>query len=949
MSCCGKENRGRKHASKREKKDPNGSSCVTCLCTCCMFWFVICGILVTAIVFVGRHLVSNNVPPGWYFHWISIQPNSSSTSEKVYLTLPKDIKPTQYNLTLLPFLDKNYFEGFVNISLQVYNPKAQIVLHSKGHTIYSVELVQNYKRTFELMSVTDNMKFEVLIIKPKEKIFPGNYSLAIKFRGVLGKALGGFYKSTYKNGNKTRTIATSKFEPTYARQAFPCFDEPNMKAKYFVHLLKPKAENYIALSNYPVASVQSYDDNNEIVTFQETVAMSTYLTCFIVSDFVHSNTTFNNNGTETELRVYASPGNLEKTTYAGEIAKKVIEYYVSYFGLSYPLPKLDMVAIPDFVSGAMEHWGLVTYRETALLYTNTTHSSANKQRVATVIAHELAHSWFGNLVTMDWWNDLWLNEGFASYIEYKGTDAAEPTFQMMTQFQTADLHPVLSLDATLSSHPIVVSVTSPDEITAIFDTISYNKGASILRMLENTVGADNFQTAVSNYLKKYQFGNAVTKNFLDEIQAVVDPSFDVSQMMDTFTVQMGYPILNVTYNQSTRNYTLKQKRFLKDPNATYDSNTTYGYKWSVPVTYITDLGRSEGYILFPYDKESITIQLPQNATWLKFNYDQVGYYRVNYEESEWLTLGNIYTALPVPDRTHLLEESFSIAEAGHLSYRIPLNLSRQLMSETDYAPWSVASSKLQAIGTYLSGSSQNEAFKSYVRNIVSNAYANFTWIEGADDSHLVRLTRVIVLSLSCSVDHPDSLAQVQKKFNAWINDTSKSLSPDLRSIVYKYGIVNADAATWDQLLAVYQEEPDASEKLKLINGLANVKNPSLLTKLLDLAKNESIVRGQDYFTVLGYISANPTGTDLVWDFVRQNWEYLVERFTLNDRYLGSMISTITKTFSTDSKLTEMEEFFAKYPEAGAGATSRRTALETVKQNINWLSNYRSTVESWLQS
>ncbi|XP_066157252.1 glutamyl aminopeptidase-like isoform X3 [Euwallacea fornicatus] len=873
----------------------------------------------------------------------------SSTTETPDSTMSKyrlssTVKPILYDLHLYPDLESGLFKGTVTISIAVSKITNSIIIHNNGLSITSVT-VGSEEANFSLDS-----EYESVIITRKDgaDFTTSTDSMSIEFNGDMKNRIVGLYTSSYSSaeGNIT-TIATSKFEPTYARQAFPCFDEPNMKAKYIVHLLKPKAENYIALSNYPVASVQSYDDNNEIVTFQETVAMSTYLTCFIVSDFIYSNTTFNNNGTETELRVYASPGNLEKTTYAGEIAKKVIEYYVSYFGLSYPLPKLDMAAIPDFVSGAMEHWGLVTYRETALLYTNVTHSSANKQRVATVIAHELAHSWFGNLVTMDWWNDLWLNEGFASYIEYKGIDAAEPTFQMMTQFQTADLHPVLSLDATLSSHPIVVTVTSPDEITAIFDTISYNKGASILRMLENTVGADNFQTAVTNYLKKFQFGNAVTKNFLDEIQAVVDPSFDVSQMMDTFTVQMGYPVLNVTYNQSSRNYTLRQKRFLKDPNATYDSNTTYGYKWSVPVTYITDLGRSEGHILFPYDQESITVQLPENATWLKFNYDQVGYYRVNYEESEWLTLGNIYTALPVPDRTHLLEESFSIAEAGQLSYRIPLDLSRQLISETEYAPWSVASSKLQAIGTYLSGSSQNEAYKRYVRNIVSNAYGNFTWNEGADDSHLVRLTRVVVLSLSCSVDHSECLTQVREKFNTWINDTSKPLSPDLRSIVYKYGVVNADTATWDKLLAVYQKEPDASEKLKLINGLANVKNLSLLTKLLDLAKDESIVRGQDYFTVLGYISANPTGTDLVWDFVRQNWEYLVERFTLNDRYLGSMISTITKSFSTDSKLAEMEEFFAKYPEAGAGATSRRTALETVKQNINWLTSYRSTVEGWL--
>lgn len=869
----------------------------------------------------------------------------AKTSEMSKYRLPTSVKPTLYDLYLFPDLQTGLFRGNVTVNLSLSEPVNTLVIHSNGLNITRVN-VNDEEANFQL-----DAPYEIITITKKDEstFTTSTNSLAIEFNGDMKNRIVGLYTSSYKSKKGVTTIATSKFEPTYARQAFPCFDEPNMKAKYIVHLLKPRADNYIALSNYPVAKTEIYDDKNDLVTFEETVSMSTYLTCFIVSDFIHSSTTFNNNGTQTELRVYASPGNLEKTTYAGDVAKKVIEFYVDYFGIPYPLPKLDMAAIPDFVSGAMEHWGLVTYRETALLYTNTTHSSANKQRVATVIAHELAHSWFGNLVTMDWWNDLWLNEGFASYIEYKGTDAAEPSFQMLTQFQTGELHPVLSFDATLSSHPIVVSVTSPNEITSIFDTISYNKGASILRMLEDTVGAENFRTGVTNYLNKYRYGNAVTQNFLEEIQAVVGTKFDVSQMMDTFTVQMGYPILNVTYDASSGNYTLSQKRFLKDPNATFDSNTTYGYKWTIPITYVTDQGKSSELILFPYNEEFITIPKPQNATWLKFNYDQVGYYRVNYEEPEWLNLNKIYTSLSIPDRTHLLEESFSIAEAGLLSYTIPLDLSKQLANETEYAPWSVASSKLKAINTYLKESRQSDDFKAYVRDIVSNAYSKFTWTESTDDSHLTRLTRVVVLSLACSMNHTECLAQAEEKFKSWIININQPLSQDLRSIVYKYGAVNSNEATWEKLLQVYEAETDASEKLKLINGLANTKDVNLLKRLLDLAKNETVVRGQDYFTVLSYIAANPIGTDLVWNFVRQNWEYLVDRFTLNDRYLGSMISTISKTFSTETKLVEMEQFFAKHPEAGAGATARKRASETVRQNIKWLANYRETVENWLST
>ncbi|XP_018565925.1 glutamyl aminopeptidase isoform X2 [Anoplophora glabripennis] len=934
-------------ASDTPRKKP--SKTVAVLLSCCLCLLVICACLITALVFVGRHILYNQ-PPVRY-----VPRNSPSAPvdrllvpQPRYQRLPRDTKPVLYDLTLLPDLAAGKFEGWVNITINVSGFRKDLVIHSSNLTINEINLVRSDATELRVISVNEVEEDQVLIITTREKILPDVYHLFIGFEGGLKDRLTGFYRSEYgRSGGAARQIATSKFEPTYARQAFPCFDEPNLKAKYIVHLLKPKDASYIALSNYPVARTEDYDDNNELVTFDETVEMSTYLSCFIVSDFTNTETSFDNMGTSVPLKVYASPENLNKTTYAGEVGKKAIEYYVNYFNMSYPLPKLDMVAIPDFVSGAMEHWGLVTYRETALLYTSDTHSSSNKQRVATVVAHELAHSWFGNLVTMDWWNDLWLNEGFASYIEYKGVLAAEPTWGMLDQFLVSELHTVLSLDATLSSHPIVQTVLTPDQITEIFDTISYNKGASILRMLENTVGEENFQLGVTNYLNKYAYSNAVTSNFLTEIQEVVGSTLDVAQMMDTFTVQMGYPVLTVSVNGD--NYTLTQKRFLKDPDATYDSTeSSYGYKWTIPVTYVTDLGQSTELILFQHDDESLTIQRPEGATWLKFNYDQIGYYRVNYPVDIWNSLISIYDSLSVSDRTHLVEESFSIAEAGLLSYEVPLELTKNIVNEIEYPPWSVASSKLQSILKYLTGSesAQAETLKTYVQNIVDTAYHNFTWIESEDDSHLRRLARVQVLTLSCAVGHSDCLSEVQTQFNAWINNGT-SLSQDLRTLVYRYGIKNENEETWEKLLSIYEAESDASEKLKLVYGLANVDNTTLLSRMIELCKNESIVRSQDYWTVMGYISTNTAGTSLVWDWVRANWEYLVERFTLNNRYLGSFIPTITSSFATQERLTEMQEFFALYPDAGAGTANRAKALETVENNIRWLASYKTTVETWI--
>ncbi|CAH0559336.1 unnamed protein product [Brassicogethes aeneus] len=912
---------------------------VTFLASCCVFWFILSACFLTALVLIGRHTLYNSDIP-------ILTPKFSRIVPEKLFRLPNGTRPITYDLYLSPNLSTGHFNGYVNVTINVTSPTNSIVFHSQKLTIVTVKLFsENLGNELKINSVEENSNSQTVNATLNGEIQRGVYFLTVNFSGGLAGRIIGFYRSTYRSENGTeRQIATTKFEPTYARQAFPCFDEPNLKATYRVKILKPKDSNYIALSNNPQESVEDVE-NGQIVTFKETVPMSTYLVCFIVSDFQSTDTTFDNNGTPIPFRVFATPQQLSKTTYAGEVGKKVIEYYVSYFGIPYPLPKLDMVAIPDFVSGAMEHWGLVTYRETALLYTEKTHSQANKQRVATVIAHELAHSWFGNLVTMNWWSDLWLNEGFASYIEYKGVDHVHPDWGMLDQFLVDDLHAVLSLDATLGSHPIIVKVETPDQITEVFDTISYNKGASVLRMLENTVTASIFEKGVKNYLNKHKFGNAVTQDLLDELETLVGEKLNVTEFVNTFTIQMGYPILNVTVEGDK--YTFKQKRFLKDESMVDKTNTPYNYKWTVPITYVTDQGKSTEYILFKHTDDSVTITKPATAKWIKFNYDQVGYYRVNYPKTEWNNLINVYTSLSVADRTHLLEESFSVAEAGQLSYEIPLSLTQKLTEEVDYVPWNVAASMLKKIKGFLKGEVETN-FKKYIQRITNNAYSKLTWTENVDDGHLKRLARVVVLNLACSVDHEECLAAATEKFNEWIqNIETVSLSQDLRGLIYQFGMKTANESTWNKMADVYVKESDANEKLKILKGLASVNKEDLLKNLLTKGEDESFVRSQDYFSLLAYISANPLGESLVWDYVRTNWEKLVQRFTLNDRNFGRMVGTITSDFSTEERLKEMQDFFAKYPNAGAGASARVQALEKVNNNIKWKNAYQKNIEDWI--
>ncbi|KAF5277379.1 hypothetical protein FQA39_LY06192 [Lamprigera yunnana] len=861
--------------------------------------------------------------------------------------LPHYIKPKAYDLTLYPNLENGTFKGTVIATVDVLEETELLKIHSHGLTITSVN-IEGKPADFEV-----DKKYELLRIKHSKNgiIGAGKQSVTINYEGDMKNRIVGLYTSTYlTENNQRKTIATSKFEPTYARQAFPCFDEPNMKAKFSVHIFRPATDGYIALSNMPEQSTTVLD-NGVMVNFEESKEMSTYLSCFIVCDFKSNDDVITPSvGEPFPLRVFSTAAQVNKTLFALDVGKSVMEYFTSYFGIPYPLPKLDLIAIPDFVSGAMEHWGLVTFRETALLFDENTGSSRNKQRVATVVAHELAHSWFGNLVTMDWWNDLWLNEGFATYMQYKGTDYKFKDWQLLDQFLVETMHSVLSFDATPASHPIVQTVITPDQITEIFDSITYNKGCSVLRMLDHAITQDIFQKGVKNYLLKHQWGNAVTQDLWNELQKLVPESINVTEIMNTWTMQMGYPI--VTINEDNNNYILTQKRFLKDYSKPGLLKSPFEYKWSIPITYVTDGSLDPVTTWFNYDQPNLKIEKPKNITWIKFNHNQVGYYRVNYKTDHWKLLAKHINEMSTSDKTHLLEESFSIAESGELSYTIPLELTKYLKDEFNSIPWNVAFSKLTLLDKYLVNTLYFADYKKYILRIVSPAYEKFSWDEKPNDTHLSKQARALILNLACGSGHKNCTRIAIEKFHSWLqNATENAIPQELKRTVYYYGIKHSTAENWFRVLEIFKKEVDASEKLNLMYGLTASKESWLLHYLLEVAAlegHEQVIRSQDYFTLLQEIAENPIGTPIVWNYVRENWNYLVKRFTTNDRYLGRLIPAITKTFIATTQLKEMNAFFEEYPNAGAGQISRKEALANVNNNIGWIKKNRDDVIMWLK-
>ncbi|NXV85861.1 AMPE aminopeptidase, partial [Calonectris borealis] len=654
------------------------------------------------------------------------------------------------------------------------------------------------------------------------------------------------------------------------------------------------------------------------------------------------------------LRVYAQPLQIHTAEYAANITKIVFDFFEEYFNLSYSLPKLDKIAIPDFGTGAMENWGLITYRETNLLYDPNESATSNKQRVAAVVAHELVHQWFGNIVTMDWWDDLWLNEGFASYFEFLGVNAAEPDWQMLEQVLVDDVLPVMKDDSLLSSHPIVVDVSSPAEITSVFDGISYSKGASILRMLRDWITPDLFQKGCQAYLKKHHFRNAKTQQFWEALEAASNKP--VKEVMDTWTRQMGYPVLEMGSNS-----VFTQKRFLLDPNANASHPPSdLGYKWNIPVKW--RVGSSTNQIFYnASDSAGITITSPPN-TFANINPDHIGFYRVNYDSQNWARLSTLLVSnhknFSAADRAGILDDAFSLARPGLVNYSVPLELTKYLTNETDYLPWHRVISSV----TYLANMLEDDTnlyprFQEYFRYLVKPIANQLRWNDSG--GHLERLLRASVLDFACSMDDTESLNNASQLFEQWLQGQMGkniqvlflyfSIPANLRLLVYRYGMQNSgNESSWNYMFKKYQETSLAQEKEKLLYGLASVKNITLLDRYLKYIYNTSLIKSQDVFTVLRYISYNTYGKTMAWDWVRLNWQYLIDRFSVNDRNLGRII-TITQTFNTELQLWQMENFFEKYPNAGAGELPRSQSIEQVKNNIEWLEANKEEIRMWLEA
>ncbi|KAJ2783493.1 hypothetical protein GGI15_002573, partial [Coemansia interrupta] len=859
--------------------------------------------------------------------------------------LPTNVSPIHYALLLAPDLESLTYTGEVSIKVRINEATSDIVLHSNELDIKSASVVSTAFQSQEPVaasSITLKKEEETVNLAFAQALPKGDEAtLNIKFSGVLNDLMVGFYRSKYTDAEgNSKSMATTQFEPTDARRAFPCWDEPMQKATFDV-TLRVK-ESLTALSNMDVARTTSSGDGLKDVVFNTTPIMSTYLLAFIVGelDYIEGTTSGKHNGRPITCRVYTAPGNSEKGRFALNVAVQVLEYFADVFGIAYPLPKLDQIAINDFESGAMENWGLITYREVALLVDEANSSSRSKQYVAEVVSHELAHQWFGNLVTMEWWSELWLNEGFATWVGTLAVDHLFPEYHIWTQFLVDDLQRALSLDALRSSHPIQVPVRRSADISQIFDAISYSKGASAIRMLSSYIGLDNFFKGIRAYLQKHKYANASTNdlwNALSEASGV-----NVTQFMALWTRKIGYPIITVSELEGGSQIKVHQGRYLSSGNVTDAEDQT---EWWVPLGIDTAESNGQRPIDVLTTREAVFDVPVSNSKWYKLNRGTVGIYRVKYPASAVAKLaqGIADGELSINDRIGVITDAASLATSGHSNTSDYLTLLRAYGNETEFVVWQDIALRIDALKAVWANETDEIKSKIHAlsRSLFSPLVQRLGWEASADGSEDSLTSRLRALAIRAAGFDGDAevIAEARHRFAEFFNGNKDVFNTDTLRAAFGVTIYNGGRAEFDKVKSYFLDQANpVDQRLAALTSLGFATDPELIRELLEFAMSEH-VRNQDVHQAISAIPTTGPGRDILWEWYQNNYSLLVGRYRASMSYMGALVRISTGGFIGYDKADEVEKFLAARDTAKFQRVVDQS-LEKIRSNTAWFNKDR---------
>ncbi|WP_263367709.1 M1 family metallopeptidase [Edaphobacter bradus] len=842
--------------------------------------------------------------------------------------LPGGVHPEHYSLVLTPDLKAATFTGTETIDVVLDAPSSAITLNSAEIKFVSVTGTPAGSHAAEQATVTLDEAKQQATFTFGQPLPAGKVTLAVAYSGILNDQLRGFYLSK----TKARNYAVTQFEPTDARRAFPSFDEPALKATYDISLVVDAGDSAISNTNL-LSDTPGPVTGKHTLRFATTPKMSTYLVAFLVGDF--KCTSGKSDGVP--IRACSTPDKVEMTKFAVESAKYILHYYDEYFGIKYPMPKLDMVALPDFEAGAMENFGCITYRETDLLIDEKTAAIPAKKRVAVVVAHEMAHQWFGDMVTMQWWDNLWLNEGFATWMETKAVAKWRPEWNY-AQDEAQDLDGTLSLDSQPTTRTIRAKAETPSEINEMFDGIAYGKAGAVLGMVEKYLGEEVFRQGVHNYLAAHLYGNARAEDFWNTQTAT--SHLPVDKIMESFITQPGVPLLTLSAQQSG-GVPVTQSRFLL--TAAPDSRTAQ--KWTVPVCLKT-AGQPVCRVLTPEDS-ALPIPADASLPLLYINAGGKGYYRTAYTQQQFdAIVAKAETALTPTERIGLIGDRWALVRSGQGSVGDYMNLVLALKNDPNAMVLQTALDKVnRSIDARIATDEDRARLAKVLRSEFGPVYAALGAPEKNEPFDRQQL-RATLFELLGNAKDPAVLAQARELTERSFAPGArkdKTLDPLLTDAAILITAANGDAALYDKVMTASRDASNPDAQSDALRTLPRFRDPALVKRTLDYTVSGE-VRNQDSWILLSVLLVQRDTRDQAWDYIRQNWDKVHAQFTTNS---GGRVVAATGAFCSVDRRDQVTSFFATH-KVDASERTLSQSVDAINACVQFRSTQEPSLQRWLE-
>ena len=855
--------------------------------------------------------------------------------------LPKEVVPTDYSVRIIPDIDKLTFAGTETVKLDVRSRVRQLVLNALE---LKIEAASIDGKELPASAIKIDEKNDLLALALPSELATGEHTLTLRFTGKINEqGQGLFYMRYQEQGSGARkTMLGSQFEATDARRFFPCWDEPVFRARFQLTAVVP--ENWLGVSNMPIENEKKIAGGKE-VRFAATPRMSSYLNVFVAGelDFIESRSG------PTQLRVITTKGKAEMGRYALEATAQILQYYNDYFGVAYPLPKLDQIAMPGGFGGAMENWGGITYYESKLLFDPKSSSAETKQDIYEVLAHEMAHQWFGDLVTMAWWDNLWLNEGFASWMGSKCTAHFNPQWEvwLRREFPRDPTRRVgivkevaMEGDARSTTHPIQQSVATEAEANNAFDDITYKKGQSFLRMLESFLGADVFQEGIRRYMAANMYSNTTTVDLWNALSKASGKP--VGEIAAGWTEQPGFPIVKVK-REPSGNVSLTQERF------TVNFTNAPSLEWKIPLTYevvglpaeaSAQAGETPATLLMTRKLDSIH-NIPADRA-LKLNVNGAGNYRVEYDELSGKLLLGALKDLDVEDRVNLLSDSWALVQANRAPIALYFELVEKLPASTELAEREQIIHVLDFINRLVSGSSEQEEFQRYARSLLRPTFDAVGWEARPDEQPARTNLRASLIVALGHLNDPKIVASCRERFKGYLANPN-SLAPDLRPAVFSVVGRYADESTWNELHQLGLKTMSIEEKQNYYDALAGAIEPKLVKKSLPIALTDELPTSRAVFLV-SRVARESGHPGIAWDFARANMKALLAK--TDALGANTYAPSLFIFFSDDSRAEELRSY-AKNSLPAASAPGVAKAVDEIHFQSEFKKRLARQLIAWI--